>query len=304
MTRWCGRMRRSRRNFRTWCARIRRRSDWARRRPRRWPRSPTRGRCSASTMRFQPKKCASSSRACGGSSTSVRRRAGGDDRRAQDRRAVLLAALREGASWCWRRRAATARSARTSPPTSGPSRDIPQLIAGAPDVLEVRGEVYMSKADFAALNERQEAAGGKIFANPRNAAAGSLRQKDPSVTAARPLRFLAHGWGELSASRSATCSCGDEADRAASASRSATCCVRCETVDEALAHYARDRAGARRPAVRHRRRRLQGRPARLAGAAGPGRARAALGPRAQIPGRESRDDAWRRSTSRSAAPAS
>ena len=76
--------------------------------------------------------------------------------------------------------------------------DIPQTISGAPAVLEVRGEVYMSKADFAALNERQEAAGGKIFANPRNAAAGSLRQKDPSVTAARPLRFLAHGWGELS----------------------------------------------------------------------------------------------------------
>jgi DNA ligase (NAD+) len=76
--------------------------------------------------------------------------------------------------------------------------DIPRSIKGAPDVIEVRGEVYMSKADFAALNQRQEAAGGKIFANPRNAAAGSLRQKDPSVTASRPLRFLAHGWGELS----------------------------------------------------------------------------------------------------------
>jgi DNA ligase (NAD+) len=76
--------------------------------------------------------------------------------------------------------------------------DIPQRIAGAPEVLEVRGEVYMSKDDFAALNERQDAAGGKIFANPRNAAAGSLRQKDPGVTAARPLRFLAHGWGEVS----------------------------------------------------------------------------------------------------------
>src|ERR671912_680019 len=76
--------------------------------------------------------------------------------------------------------------------------DIPQRITGAPDVLEVRGEVYMSKADFEALNERQEAAGGKIFANPRNAAAGSLRQKDASITAERPLRLLAHGWGEIS----------------------------------------------------------------------------------------------------------
>src|SRR5690348_293319 len=69
---------------------------------------------------------------------------------------------------------------------------------GFPAVLEIRGEVYMSKSDFEALNERQEASGGKIFANPRNAAAGSLRQKDPSVTAARPLRFFAWGWGELS----------------------------------------------------------------------------------------------------------
>jgi DNA ligase (NAD+) len=76
--------------------------------------------------------------------------------------------------------------------------DIPQKIAGAPAVLEVRGEVYMSKADFASLNERQQASGGKIFANPRNAAAGSLRQKDPAITATRPLRFFAHGWGEMS----------------------------------------------------------------------------------------------------------
>jgi DNA ligase (NAD+) len=76
--------------------------------------------------------------------------------------------------------------------------DIPKRLSGAPDVLEGRGEVYMSKEDFEALNERQEASGGKIFANPRNAAAGSLRQKDASITAARPLRFLAHGWGEIS----------------------------------------------------------------------------------------------------------
>jgi DNA ligase (NAD+) len=76
-------------------------------------------------------------------------------------------------------------------------RDVPESIGGAPAVTEVRGEVYMTKADFAALNDRQRQAGAKVFANPRNAAAGSLRQLDPAVTAARPLRFFAYAAGEL-----------------------------------------------------------------------------------------------------------
>lgn len=77
--------------------------------------------------------------------------------------------------------------------------EIPHRLHGkAPTVLEARGEVYMSHKDFAALNERQASGGKQVFANPRNAAAGSLRQLDPKVTAERPLRFFAYAWGEAS----------------------------------------------------------------------------------------------------------
>ncbi len=79
-------------------------------------------------------------------------------------------------------------------------KDVPHKLSGRniPKVTEVRGEVYMTKKAFLALNERQKEAGQQVFANPRNSAAGSLRQKDPAITASRPLGFFAYAWGEMS----------------------------------------------------------------------------------------------------------
>ena len=115
--------------------------------------------------------------------------------------------------------------------------DIPERVEGAPEVIEVRGEVYMSHADFEALNERQEARGGKTFANPRNAAAGSLRQLDSKITASRPLKFFAYSWGELSEPLAETqITAIARLDDMGFSTNPLT--VRCEGPQEMLDHYA------------------------------------------------------------------
>lgn len=121
--------------------------------------------------------------------------------------------------------------------------DIPKTLPkGVPDVLEVRGEVYMTKDDFVALNERQAEAGAKIFANPRNAAAGSLRQLDPEITRSRPLRFFAYSWGEISEDFADTHHVFlEKLERWGFTTNPLS--ERCQTVDEALDVYARIGAG-------------------------------------------------------------
>ena len=116
--------------------------------------------------------------------------------------------------------------------------DIPESLEGAdvPDVIEVRGEVYMHHVDFAALNERQAASGKPIFANPRNAAAGSLRQLDAAITRSRPLAFFAYAWGERTALPADT-QMGVIEAFGRWGFRINPWMKRCETVEDLIAHY-------------------------------------------------------------------
>ena len=138
-------------------------------------------------------------------------------------------------------------------------KEVPHKLKGRkiPAVCEVRGEIYMTKADFLALNKRQAEAGGQVFANPRNSAAGSLRQKDPSITASRPLHFFAYAWGEMSEMPADTQSGMIKWLGQDRLSRSIRCGRSCRSVDELLAFHHDDRAGARQARLRHRRRGLQ-----------------------------------------------
>jgi DNA ligase (NAD+) len=115
--------------------------------------------------------------------------------------------------------------------------DIPNVLSGDfPEVLEVRGEVYMTHRDFFALNERQRAEGKQTYVNPRNTAAGSLRQLDPAMTAARPLKFFAYAWGEVSAMPAATQMDMVEALKSYGFRTNELMCL-CETARELLEHY-------------------------------------------------------------------
>ena len=117
-------------------------------------------------------------------------------------------------------------------------RAIPEKLTGkdVPELLEVRGEVFLRHADFARINARQAEQGKPVFANPRNAAAGSLRQLDPAVTARRPLQFFAYAWGEVSA-LPATTQLGAVQAFARFGLPTNTLMRLCRTPEEMLAHY-------------------------------------------------------------------
>lgn len=125
---------------------------------------------------------------------------------------------------------------------------IPHTLKGrdVPDAIEVRGEIYLGTKDFRRLNEAQAAAGGKVFANPRNAAAGSLRQLDSKITASRPLRFFAYTWGAASSLPARTQFDVVKAFEAWGLPTNQRM-VRCATVAEMLAFY--DRIGTDRSAL-------------------------------------------------------
>ncbi|WP_109311542.1 NAD-dependent DNA ligase LigA [Ruegeria sp. AU67] len=119
---------------------------------------------------------------------------------------------------------------------AGTISDIPHSVKNAPEVLEVRGEVYMSHEDFDKLNARQTELGEKVFSNPRNAAAGSLRQLDAKITRSRPLRFFAYAWGELSAPLADT-QLGAIEQLAEFGFSTNPLTALCETTDQMIKHY-------------------------------------------------------------------
>ena len=167
---------------------------------------------------------------------------------------------------------------------------IPQTIADAPEMVEVRGEIYFPRSGFAELNERRAEAGEPAFANPRNAAAGTIRQLDPSIAADRPLSMWCYGIGTgLDLATHA-----DELDWMRERGFAVEGEIEVhETEDEVVArcHWWEERAGVAR--LRDRRRRRQGQRAGAVAGAGRRRARAALGDRLEVPADHRDDEAQR-----------
>ena len=183
-------------------------------------------------------------------------------------------------------------------------KSIPHELKGrdVPATIDVRGEIYLGAEDFRSLNAAQAEAGGKVFANPRNAAAGSLRQLDPTVTAKRPLRFFAYTWGAASSLPADTQFDVVKAFASVGAARQSAHGALCDRRGAARVLRC-DQRRPRQPRLRHRRCGLQGRPARLSGAARLRLAQPALGDWRTSSPPSRRRPCSKRSTSRSAAPA-